>query len=164
MKKTIQKGFNEQINSELVAAYAYFAMATYFEAEGLKGFSHWMKLQAQEELGHAMKLSRFVVDRGGKLILSSVQAPKQTWESILAVLEEALVHEKQVTAQIDRLVDLSISEKDYASHTLLQWFITEQVEEEATAQTLVHQVQLIGKNQAALFLLDRELAARTMAA
>ena len=161
ISKKLETAINDQINFEMYSSYIYMSMATHFDSINLKGFSHWMKVQAQEELTHAMRFWRYLIDRGGKVVLSQIQGPTTSWQSPLAVFEDALHHEHIVTGKINKLVDIARSESDYASDNLLQWFIKEQVEEEASADEVIQKLKLIGDNSSALFLLDQELAART---
>jgi ferritin len=159
----VEKAINEQILAETYSAYLYLSMAAYFESKGLRGMASWMKCQAQEELTHAMKFFNFVGERGGRVVLGAIEAPPGEWESPLAVFESALGHERKVTALINDLVDLAIAEKDHASRSLLEWFVDEQVEEEATAGGIVDQLKLIGEGGQGLLMLDRELGARSFA-
>ena len=160
MNKSIEKAFNEQINAEIFSAYLYLSMAAYFDSKSLQGMSLWMKYQAQEEMTHAMKFYDFIFDRGGKVDLKEIKKPQSSWESPLNVFEEALLHEKKVTSLINDLVALSDKEKDYASKAFLQWFVTEQVEEEASASEIVDKLKLINDHPSSLFILDKELALR----
>jgi len=152
---------NEQINAELFSSYLYLSMSAYFDSQNLGGMSNWMQVQAQEELAHAMKFFAFVNDRDGRVLLKQIETPKTEWESPLDAFEDALAHEQKVTGLINNLVDLSLEEKDHATNTFLQWFVTEQVEEEATAKTIVDKLKLIGNNPGALYMLDGQLGQRT---
>jgi ferritin len=160
LKKTMEKALNQQINAELYSAYLYLSMSAHFQASNLKGFANWMRVQAMEEFTHADKFSTYVLDRGGRVVLTAIAGPPVTWKSPLAVFEETARHEQKVTALIDALVDLAIKEKDHATNNLLQWFVSEQVEEEANAQALAQQLKLIGEDGQGLLMLDRELAQR----
>jgi ferritin len=124
--------------------------------------ANWMRIQAQEEHGHAMKFFDFVNERDGRVVLTQIEAPKTEWTSPLDVFEDTLAHEQKVTGLINDLVDLSLGEKDHASNTFLQWFVTEQVEEESTAKSIVDKLKLIGDNPVALYMLDGELGQRTL--
>lgn len=163
LNKEIEKALNDQIKNELYAAYLYLSMSAYFTAENLGGFAHWMRMQREEEIAHAMKIFDFVQDRDGRISLQALDKPPSDFGSPLAVMEEALGHEQKVTQRINELYELAIKHKDYPTQTLLQWFVTEQVEEEATAKQLVDQLKLVGDNSAALLMLDRELGVRTTA-
>lgn len=160
IKENVQAALNEQLNSELYASYYYLSMSAYFHASNLTGFASWMRAQAQEELMHAMKIYDFINDREGEVVLTTVAAPNQQWDDSLAAFEDAYQHEKAVTAQIYDLVDLSVKERDHATNTFLQWFVTEQVEEEATASDIVNKLKLVGNDGNGLFILDRDLGAR----
>jgi ferritin len=135
-------------------------MAAYFESENLNGFAHWMKVQSGEEYGHAMKIYGYINQRNGRVNLSKIDAPKSEWKDAEEVFTETLKHEQKVTKSIDDMVDLTITEKDHATNTYLQWFVTEQVEEEATAMNIIDKIKMVGDNKNGLFLLDRELGMR----
>jgi ferritin len=156
----VREAINDQINAELYSAYLYLSMAGHLESINLPGFAHWMKLQAQEETGHAMKLFDFVNDRGGRVTLKAIAQPPAEFASPLAIFEETLKHEQEVTSRINNLYAVSLQENDYASQIMLQWFITEQVEEEKTATEIVEQLRRIGESGTALVIMDRHLAAR----
>ena len=158
--KEIQDAMNEQMKSEFYAAYQYLSMAAYCESENLPGFAHWMRTQAQEETQHAMKFYDFILDRNGRVVLQAVEEPVVEFGSPLEVFERALEHEQRVTAMINDLYGLAVRENDYASQTFLQWFVTEQVEEEKNAGDVVETLNMIGDRSEALFLLDRELGRR----
>jgi len=151
---------NKQINAELYSSYLYLSMAAYFDSNNLKGFSHWMKKQADEERAHAMKFYDFMVDRGWLIHLTAIDSPETHWESPYAVFEAAFEHEQKVTHLIHGLVALAVEIKDYASSSFLQWFVDEQVEEEANASEILQKLALAGENNAALLILDAELAKR----
>lgn len=160
LKEKIQEALNKQLNAELFSSYLYLSMSAYFESINLKGFAHWMRVQTQEELVHVMKYFDFLIERGGKAILSSIESPPTEWASPLAVFEHAYQHEQKVTGLINDLVNLAISEKDHATNNFLQWFISEQIEEEASADEVVQKIKLMGDASGGLFMLDRELAQR----
>ncbi|MCZ7540106.1 MAG: ferritin [Anaerolineae bacterium] len=160
LSEKMQAAMNKQINAELHSAYIYLAMAAYFEHENLPGFAHWMRLQANEELGHALKFFDFIVERRGRVVLEPVGAVPSEWASPLSVFENALAHEQKVTGLIHGLVNLAVEERDHASDSFLQWFVDEQVEEEASADAVVQQLKLAGDSGVALLILDRELGAR----
>ncbi|MEP0762405.1 MAG: ferritin [Chloroflexota bacterium] len=160
LSEKMQAAMNRQINAELHSAYLYLAMAAYFEHENLPGFAHWMRLQANEELAHALKFFDFIVERRGRVLLEPVGAVPTEWASPLAVFENALAHEQKVTGLIHGLVNLAVEERDHASDSFLQWFVDEQVEEEASADAVVQQLKLAGDSGVALLILDRELGAR----
>jgi len=156
----MQEAMNQQVNAELYSAYLYLAMAADFEESNLHGMAHWMQIQAKEETGHALKFFKYIVQRGGRVTLTSIAAPPSKWGSPHAIFDDVYKHERQVSGLIDKLVDLAAAEKDHASSAFLQWFVTEQVEEEANASDLQHQLKMIGESKQALFMLDRHLAQR----
>lgn len=158
----IQDAFNEQINAELFSAYLYLSMSAYFETQNLAGMANWMRIQAQEEMGHAMRFYDFINQRDGQVILTQIDPPKTSWSSALDVYQEAYQHECKVSSLINQRVDLAVTEKDHAANTFLQWFVTEQVEEEATAQSVVDKLTLAAGNSVALLMLDAELGQRTL--
>ncbi|MBU0757075.1 MAG: ferritin [Nanoarchaeota archaeon] len=160
MTKKMQDAFNEQINKELFSEYLYLAMAAYFDAKNLGGMSHWMKKQAGEEHSHAMKLYSFVYDRGGKVILKAIAAPKTEWKNPLDAFNEAYEHEKFITESINKLWDAAFSDKDRASMAFLKWFVDEQVEEEANASEIVEKLKMVGDSKSALFMYDAVLGKR----
>ncbi|CAN5911250.1 ferritin [soil metagenome] len=155
--KAVQDAMNEQLNNELFSAYQYLSMAAYCERANLPGFAHWMRSQAREETGHAMKFYDFILDRNGRVVLEAIDGPVVEFESALEVFERALEHEQRVTAMINDLYGLAARENDYASQTFLQWFVTEQVEEEKNAGDVVDTLKVVGDSSEAIFLLDREL-------
>jgi len=160
LKEKIEKALNKQINDELFSSYLYLAMAAYYETENLNGFAHWMKLQSQEEYSHAMKIYEYVFQRNGKVVLAKIDAPAESWKSIVGVFEEVYNHELKVSASINAIVELAIAEKDYATNNFMQWFVGEQVEEEATALYILEKAKLIGDNKNGIFMLDKELGQR----
>lgn len=156
----IQDAMNEQIKNELYSAYQYLSMAAYCESANLPGFAGWMRAQAREETEHAMKFYDFVLDRNGRVVLQAIDGPLVEFGSPLEVFERALAHERKVTAMINDLYGLAVRENDYASQTFLQWFVTEQVEEEKNTGDVVETLKMVGDKSEALFLLDRELGQR----
>jgi ferritin len=160
LKKTMQQAMNEQINAEMYSSYLYLSMEAYFQSISLNGFAAWMRAQVQEELMHAMKFYDFVHERGGQVTLESIAKPDTAWASPLAAFEAVLKHEQHVTSLINDLVDLAISEKDHASNIFLQWFVTEQVEEEASVGEVVEKLRLIQDNPSGLFMMDAEMGKR----
>jgi len=156
----ILDSLNEQIRAELHSAYTYLAMSAHFSEKNLDGFGHWMRLQATEELGHAMRLYDYVLERGGQVRLLGVDAPPASFGSPLEIFEDALAHEKKITAMIHALYDRAREAKDYATEMQLQWFVTEQVEEEDNAGRAVEQLKLAGTNTSALLMLDRVFGQR----
>ncbi len=160
MNREIEKAINEQINFELYSSYLYLSMSSYLRGENLNGFGNWMEIQAKEEHYHAMKLFNFLHDRGRKVVLEAIEKPKNEWSSPLEIFEETLAHEKMVTSRINDLVDLALQLKDHATNSHLQWFINEQVEEEANVLTVLQQVKLAAGSANGLFMIDRELGQR----
>ena len=160
LSKTLQDAMNEQIKNELYSAYLYLSMSAYCEASNLPGFAHWMRMQAQEEVTHAMKFYDFIYERGGRVVLQAIDQPPLEFQSPLDVFEQTLEHEQKVTALINDLYALAAREKDYASQVFLQWFVTEQVEEEDSATQIVETLKMVGDKGHALLMLDRELGGR----
>ncbi|SIR50415.1 ferritin [Halanaerobium kushneri] len=160
LKENVEKALNKQINAELYSAYLYQSMAAYFEDKSLAGFARWMDLQAEEEMIHARKIYDFVNERGGRVILEGIDKPKSDWDSNLEVFEDSLAHEQKVTAMINDLVALADQENDYATHSFLQWFVDEQVEEEDSVGEIVDKLKLVGDSAQSLFMMDDKLAAR----
>jgi len=156
----IQDAFNEQINKELFSSYLYLSMAAYFESQSFTGMAQWMRIQTQEENMHAMKFYDFIHERNGRVTLTEIAAPKTEWQGPLDAFEEALKHEQMITASINALADLALAEKDHAAHSFLQWFVNEQVEEEASVQAIIDKLNLVGDNGVALFMIDQELGQR----
>lgn len=163
INQKIEKALNSQINKELFSSYIYLSMSSYFESKNLTGMATWMKIQADEEHLHAMKFYAYVIQKGGRVILSAIEAPKSEWKSVLEVFEETYTHEKFITASIDELVNLSLEVKDHATNNFLQWFVTEQVEEEANVTKIIDDLKMIGDNSYGVFMLDRELGTRPAA-
>jgi ferritin len=160
INKTMQDAINEQINKELYSSYLYLSMAAYFEDKNLPGFAHWMRVQEAEEREHAMKLYDFIQERGGRVLLKAIDAPKTEWTSTLEVAEEVSAHEAKVTASIYALYETALKEKDYPAQIMLQWFISEQVEEEKNAAEIVANLKLIEAHDTAVLMLDHRLAKR----
>ncbi len=157
----IEEALNDQLNAEYYSSYLYLSMAAYFESINLPGFAHWMRIQTQEEAAHVTKFFDFVVERAGRVKLAAIDAPPTEWDSPLAAFEAALEHERHVTGLVNRLVDLSLSESDHATNNFLQWFVAEQVEEEAAADGIVQQLRFVKDAPGGLFMLDRELGRRS---
>jgi ferritin len=160
LSKAMQDAINEQIKNELYSSYLYLAMSAYCEANNLPGFAHWLRVQSQEEIEHAMKFFGFVNERGGRVVLEAIDKPPVEFESPVKIFEETLIHERKVTAMINSLYELALEEKDYASQVMLHWFIDEQVEEEANASYILDTLKAVGEKGQALVMLDRELAKR----
>ncbi len=156
----IEEALNAQFNAELYSSYLYLSMAAYYHSANLAGFAHWMRIQAQEELFHAMKFYDFINERGGRVTLKPIEGPPTDWESPNAPLEHTYQHEIKVTGLINELVNLAVEEKDHATNNFLQWFVKEQVEEEASASGALQKLKLSGDAGNGLFMLDNELGSR----
>ncbi|MCS7199855.1 MAG: ferritin [Caldimicrobium sp.] len=162
LKQELEKALNEQLKWELYSGYLYLAMSAYFEDQGLEGFAHWMKAQTAEEYMHAMKFYKYIFERDGRVILEEIPAPPYTWDSPEAVFEHAYKHEQEVTDRINKLMSLAKKHEDYATENFLQWFVEEQVEEEASFKAILNKLKLIKGDPQALFYLDNELAQRPL--
>ena len=160
LSEKMRDALNGQLNAELYSSYLYLSMNSYFRSINLDGFANWMYYQAQEELTHAMKFYDFINQRGGRVNLLQVEAPPVQWDSPLAVFQATLEHEQKVTGLINELVELALKEHDHASNIFLQWFVSEQVEEEESVGGVLEQLKLTGKAEGGLFMIDRELAKR----
>ena len=160
ISKELQDAINDQINFELYSGYIYLSMATYFESITLNGMAHWMKKQAAEEFEHAMKFWKHIVDRGGRVLLTTIKAPKTEWDSPLAAWENAYEHEKVVTERIFKIGELAEKLGDRSAQPLLQWFYDEQVEEEEQTQAVTDMLRIISDAKGALFMLDARLGRR----
>lgn len=160
----LQDALNEQINAEMWSAYLYLSMAMHFEAEGRPGIANWFNVQFQEELAHAEIFRNYVNAHGCRVVLKAIAAVPTTWASELAAFQATLEHEEKVTSLINNLYALAEEEKDYATRERLNWFISEQVEEEDNCHTLIDRLKLIGDNGLALYTFDQELGARTYVA
>lgn len=161
LSKRIEKELNDQINAEYWSAYFYLSMAAYFENKNLPGFANWMKIQYQEEISHVMKFFNYVNERGGRVLLKPVDAVKTEWKDEIEVFEDTLNHEQKVTGLINNLVNIAIEEKDHATNNILQWYVSEQVEEESGVDEILQQLKMMEGNKHGLLMLDRELKQRT---
>jgi ferritin len=160
ISKTLQGVLNEQINFELFSAYLYLSMSAHFEAQNLSGFANWMRVQYQEETGHAMKFYKYVHDRNGVVTLKTIAQPATKFKTPVDVFKQVLEHEQKVTSLINKLFELAVKEKDYAAQSFLQWFINEQVEEEKNATDIITMLEMIGDSPVSLIMVDRQLGAR----
>lgn len=160
ISEAMQKAINEQINKEMYSSYLYLSMAAFFENKNLPGFAKWMHVQAVEEHGHGMKFFKYLVDRGGRVLLMPISGPETDWNTYLEVFKQVQAHEAAVTASINSLYELALKEKDYPTQVLLQWFINEQVEEEKNAADIVQQLELIDAKGTAVLMLDHQLGKR----
>lgn len=158
--KKLNDAINVQIKNELESYYIYLSMSAYFHSKSLDGMGHWMRVQAHEELTHAMKFFNHLIDRGGKVVLKDIQQLKTEWKSPLEAFQDAYQHEQFISGTINELTAVAREEKEYASEPLLAWFADEQVEEEASAGKIAEQLGMVGSDKSGLLMLDRELAAR----
>jgi ferritin len=161
LNEKMEKALNDQLNAEMYSSYLYLSMASYFQSINLNGFATWMRVQTQEEMLHAMKFYDFINERGGRVSLGQIEGPPTEWESPLGAFEAALEHEQKVTGLINSLMDLALEGRDHATQIFLQWFVTEQVEEEDSANEVIQKIKLMGDAQGGLFMVDRELGQRT---
>ena len=160
ISKKIEEAFNQQLNAETYSAYLYWSMSAALEEMNLPGFANWMRIQVQEEMAHAMKFYTHIIERGGRVTLTEIAAPLTRWDNVKAVIQGVLEHEQKVTGLINDLMDLAMQEKDHAATMFLQWFVTEQVEEEATAMDILGKLEIVGDTAGGLYLLDKEMAGR----
>ncbi len=160
LSENIQNAINRQINAELYSSYLYVAMGMYFESVDMSGAAKWMNSQAQEELVHADKFMKYVNLRGGRVILAAIGKPPVEWKSVLDTFEAALDHERKVSSMINDLVTLAREENDHMTDNFLQWYVAEQVEEEASAGEVVRKLKLIGDSGGGRFMIDNELGQR----
>lgn len=164
LSNRMQEALNGQINAELYSAYLYLSMAAYYESLDLRGFANWMRVQAQEELVHVMKFYDFINERDGRVLLRPVEGPPSEWDSPMAPFEDAHRHEQKISGLINELVDLAIEDRDHATNNFLQWFVGEQVEEEASVNEVVQKLKLGGDSGYGLLMIDSELAQRVFVA
>jgi ferritin len=160
MSQTMQDAFNEQMKQEFYSSYLYLSMSAYCETVNLPGFSRWMRVQAREEVKHAMKIFDHVLDRAGAVQLQPIDRPPSSFTSAREVFEQAHRHEQEVTASINRVYGMAMDERDFASRVFLDWFVQEQVEEEKTSGLLAEQLRMVGEDRPGLLMLDRELGVR----
>jgi len=160
LKDPIEKELNKQLNAELYSEYLYLSIAAYYEAEGLPGFASWMRAQANEENAHAMRIYDFIIERDGRVTLDSIDSPPMEWSSPTDAFEAAYDHEVEITEMIDDLVAFAREENDNATENMLQWFVAEQVEEEATAQDILDKLEYVGDDGPGLLMVDQELGKR----
>ncbi len=160
LSEKMEKALNEQVNKEFYSSYLYLSMSAYCESLNYSGFANWLKKQAQEELEHAMKLYEYIFERRGRAVLEAIDKPPSEWKDLVDVFENVLKHEEEVTKSIYKLMDLAKEEKDYATESMLKWFVDEQVEEEASAEDILQKLKMAEGNKNALFALDRALAQR----
>ena len=161
LSQKMQKALNGQVNAEMYSAYLYLSMSAYCASQELPGFASWMRVQAQEEMVHAMKFYDFIIERNGRAVLAAIEAPPPEWDSPLAVFENVYAHEQKVTGLINDLVSVTVSEKDDATKDFLQWFVDEQEEEEESADAVRRKVAGAGDAREKLLTVDHELGQRT---
>jgi len=160
LSEKMQKALNKQVNAEMYSAYLYLAMSAYFERSNLRGSAKWMRVQYDEEMAHALKIYDYIHARGGRVTLAVIAKPEPKLASPLGAFEEALDHERKVTAMINDLVALAIEERDFATNNFLQWFVAEQVEEEDSVSKVIRRLERIGESGHGLVMADRELGRR----
>lgn len=156
----VQEALNNQLNAEFYSAHLYLSMSAWFDSAGLKGFASWMQVQFQEEESHALKIYKYILERGGNVVLKPIDAPPCQWDSPLAVFEATLEHEQKVTRFINDMVYLARQERDNACEIFLQWFVNEQVEEEDNVGSVLAQLRLIKDSPQSLFIMDKDMAQR----
>jgi ferritin len=160
LSNKLEKVLNDQINLELCSAYAYLGMAAYFDRTPFSGFAKWMQVQSSEEIGHANRFFKYIVERGGKVTLRAIPEPKGDYKSPLEAFKASLGHEQKVSASICAIYELATAEKDYATLSFLKWFLDEQVEEERNVGDMLAKLELVGDNTNGLYQLDRQAAQR----
>ncbi|UZP68515.1 ferritin [Desulfovibrio mangrovi] len=160
LSDAMNKALNDQVKWEMYSSYLYLSMSAYFADLGMAGFAHWMRTQAQEELFHAMKFYDYINERGGRVQLQPIEAPQHTWKNTIDVFEETLKHEQHVTARINNLANLALDERDHATSIFLQWFISEQVEEEDSVKDVLGKLRMINGEGQGMLMLNNELGTR----
>jgi ferritin len=164
ISQSLTDALNEQLKQELYSSYLYLAMSAYCDSQNLPGFAHWLRLQANEEQAHAMKFYDFILDRDGRVQLQPLQQPPRDFGTPISLFEQVLGHEQEITSLIEQLYRKAASDQDHATQIFLEWFISEQVEEEKTASQLLETLKMAGDSKLGLLMLDRELGARQAAA
>ncbi len=162
LSKAMEKALNDQLNFEIYSSYLYMSMVSALEAMNYKGAAHWMRIQAMEELFHANKFFNYIIDREGRAILQEIKKPKTDWKSFLEIFEDAHKHEIIVTSKICNLVDLALTEKDHVTNSTLQWFVTEQIEEESNGKTIIEKIKRTKNSTDGLMMIDTELGVRVL--
>ncbi len=160
LSKKMAEALNEQINKEMYSAYLYLSISVYADFKGLQGFANWYRVQYQEEMDHAMRIYTYVQEQGAQVKLKAIDEPPNDFGTPLQMVEKTLKHEQFVTQLINNLVDLAMKEKDHASQIFLQWFVSEQVEEESNVNEILDKIKLAGQEGNGIFMVDKELAAR----
>ena len=161
LNKKMEDALNEQINKEMYSAYLYMSMSAHSTHIGLPGFANWFMVQYHEEMDHAMRIYRYINDQGGKVKLKAIEKPSSEFKDTMDMFQKTLEHEQFITKSINDLMDLAITENDHATQIFLHWFVTEQIEEEGNDNEIIAKLELAGKEGNGLFMLDKELAART---
>ena len=161
ISKELQEALIEQLNKEYHSAYLYLGMSAYCSKEGFNGASNWFLIQYQEEVAHGMKLFKYLEDQDVEIKLPQIDAVKVEYKSLLDVFKKSLAHEQKMSKNLNNLSDLAMKEKDHATYNLLQWYVTEQVEEEATVSEIIDHIKLVGDNGYGLYTIDKELGGRT---
>jgi ferritin len=164
ISKKMNEVLNGQVNAELYSSYLYLSMSSWFSEKSLSGFAGWMRAQAQEELFHSIKILDYILERGGNVQLETIEKPKGSWSSALEIIQETADHEAKVTGLINDLVDVALKERDHAANIFLQWFVAEQVEEEASVGEVVEKMKMIGDDSAGMFAMDMEMGKRVFTA
>lgn len=160
ISKEMESALNEQINKEFYSAYLYLAMSAFCNTIGLPGFSNWMRMQYEEESLHVTKMYDYVLGQGGEIQLKTIEMPPKEYGTPLEIFEETLAHEQFITASINTLMDLAVSEHDYATQTFLQWYVTEQVEEEGNVNDILAPLRMVGADKGGLMMIDQQLGQR----
>jgi len=161
ISKKMEAELNIQLNREFYSAYLYLAMSAYCSKKGFNGAANWFSVQYQEEIAHAMKMFNYIKDQDAEVVLEKIDAPESDFNSILAAFEDSLAHERKMTTWLNELSDLAMKEKDHATYNMLQWYVTEQVEEEATVSEIIDKMKIVGDNGYGLYSIDQDLATRT---
>ncbi len=160
LPKAVLDAMNKQINHEMFSSYLYLSMAAHFEKEGLSGFAKWMRVQSSEEYEHAMKFYKYIFERAGQVTLDMIAKPQTEFKKPLDVMQQVLEHERKVTALITSIYEIALKENDYPSQVMLQWFITEQVEEEKSAEDIIDRLSKVGDSPAMLYMVDAQMGSR----
>ena len=164
IEAAVEEALNRHLNHEFYSSYLYLSMSAWFQRTGLRGHASWMRLQAHEEQGHVTQMYNYLLNRDGTVILGAIDAPPTSWTKPLEAFQAAYEHECMVTKRINDLVDLSLEHRDHATHNFLQWFVSEQVEEEANVSDIVARLKLVSDDGRGLILIDQELGGRASAA
>ncbi|PID57190.1 ferritin [candidate division KSB3 bacterium] len=160
LSKRMEEALNKQVTAEFYSSYLYLSMSADFAAKNLEGFASWMQMQAQEEWDHGMKIYNYILEKGGTIKLEAIKAPPTSWKNAVDAFDTTLKHEQHVTGLFNNLASLAIEEKDHATGIFLQWFVSEQVEEESTASGILERLKMVGDSPQGLFMMDSNLAAR----